>query len=159
MAASLCPRPFISCPKQTNSRISMYQPIIPIKVSARPNCENSRFAVKCSFGENFEELAAVNVAIPDEPRWDYWLATSASLYPLYVTVGGLVACFKSSAFSWFVERAPTSYSLILGFIMLTMGITLELKDLVNLFMQRPFSVSLCTLLSLSMSVSMALNSI
>lgn len=140
MAASLCLHPFISYPKQTNSRISLYKPIIPIKVSARPNCENSRFAVKCSFGENFEELAAVNVSVTDEPGWDYWLATLASLYPLYVTVGGLVACFKPSTFSWFVERAPTSYSLILGFIMLSMGITLELKDLVNLFMQRPFSI-------------------
>lgn len=140
MAASLGLRAFISCPKQTNSRISMHKLIIPTNVSARTNCENSRFAVNCSVGGNIEESAAVNVAVPDKSRWENWLATAASLYPLYVTVGGLVACFKPSAFSWFVERAPTSYSLTLGFIMLAMGITLELKDLVNLFMQRPFSI-------------------
>ncbi|XP_073027368.1 probable sodium/metabolite cotransporter BASS2, chloroplastic [Primulina eburnea] len=140
MAASLCLHTFISCPKQTNSRISLYKPVIPVKVSATPYSENSRFAVKCSFGEDFEESAPVNVTVPDEPRWENWLATAASFYPLYVTAGGLVACFKPSAFSWFVERAPTSYSLTLGFIMLAMGITLELKDLVNLFMQRPFSI-------------------
>lgn len=58
-----------------------------------------------------------------------------------MTVGGVVACLKPSTFSWFVERGPTSYSLALGLIMLAMGLTLELKDLVNLFMQRPLSVS------------------
>ncbi|XP_022929395.1 probable sodium/metabolite cotransporter BASS2, chloroplastic [Cucurbita moschata] len=71
---------------------------------------------------------------------DDFLSTAASLYPLYVTVGGVVACLKPSTFSWFVERGPTSYSLALGLIMLAMGLTLELKDLVNLFMQRPLSI-------------------
>ena len=69
------------------------------------------------------------------------LSAAASLYPVYVTVGGLVAFLKPSTFSWFVERAPDSYSFSLGFIMLAMGLTLEIKDLVNLFMQRPLSVS------------------
>ncbi|XP_073127394.1 probable sodium/metabolite cotransporter BASS2, chloroplastic [Henckelia pumila] len=140
MAASLCLRAFISCPKQSNSWIPPYKPIIPMNVSARPNCLNSRFAVKCSVSENFEGSEAANAAVLEKPIWENWLATAASLYPLYVTVGGLVACFKPSVFSWFVGRAPTSYSLTLGFIMLAMGITLELKDLVNLFMQRPFSI-------------------
>ncbi|KAG6577371.1 putative sodium/metabolite cotransporter BASS1, chloroplastic, partial [Cucurbita argyrosperma subsp. sororia] len=71
---------------------------------------------------------------------DDFLSTAASLYPLYVTVGGVVACLKPSTFSWFVERGPTSYSLALGLIMLAMGLTLELKDLVNLFRQRPLSI-------------------
>ncbi|KAL4580742.1 hypothetical protein LXL04_016944 [Taraxacum kok-saghyz] len=62
------------------------------------------------------------------------------LYPVYVTVGGVVACLKPSTFSWFVERAPNSYSFSLGFIMLAMGLTLEFKDLVNLFMERPLSI-------------------
>ncbi|KAK8485830.1 hypothetical protein V6N11_012857 [Hibiscus sabdariffa] len=69
------------------------------------------------------------------------LATAASLYPLYVTVGGIVACFEPSAFAWFVQRGPSSYSFSLGFIMLAMGLTLEFKDLLNLFIQRPLSVS------------------
>ncbi|KAK8561141.1 hypothetical protein V6N12_048216 [Hibiscus sabdariffa] len=67
------------------------------------------------------------------------LATAASLYPLYVTVGGIVACFEPSAFAWFVQRGPSSYSFSLGFIMLAMGLTLEFKDLLNLFIQRPLS--------------------
>ncbi|KZV48654.1 sodium-bile acid cotransporter [Dorcoceras hygrometricum] len=137
MVASLCLHTFISCPKQTNPRISLYKPI---NVSARCHYEKSSFAGKGSVSENFEESAAVNVAVPDKPRWENWLATAASLYPLYVTAGGLLACFNPSGFSWFVERGPTSYSLTLGFIMLAMGITLELKDLVNLFMQRPFAI-------------------
>ncbi|XP_076927515.1 putative sodium/metabolite cotransporter BASS2, chloroplastic, partial [Bidens hawaiensis] len=73
-------------------------------------------------------------------RWEALLSTLASLYPVYVTVGGVVACLKPATFSWFVERGPTSYSFSLGFIMLTMGLTLEVKDLVNLFMQRPLSI-------------------
>lgn len=73
-------------------------------------------------------------------RWEEWLSTVASLYPVYVTVGGVVACLKPSTFSWFVNAGPTSYTLALGFIMLAMGLTLELKDLFNLFLQRPLSI-------------------
>lgn len=58
-----------------------------------------------------------------------------------MTAGGILACFNPSAFSWFVKRGPASYSLSLGLIMLAMGLTLELKDLIALFMQRPLSVS------------------
>lgn len=76
-----------------------------------------------------------------KPRWENALSTAASLYPVYVTVGGAIACLRPSTFSWFVERGPASYTLSLGFIMLSMGITLELRDLVNLFMQRPLAVS------------------
>ncbi|KAK0590573.1 hypothetical protein LWI29_029007 [Acer saccharum] len=68
------------------------------------------------------------------------LSTAASLYPVYVTVGGVVACLKPSTFAWFVNRGPTTYSLALGLIMLAMGLTLELKDLLGLFMQRPLSI-------------------
>ena len=78
---------------------------------------------------------------PVKPRWENWLSAAASLYPLYVTVGGAVACIKPSAFSWFVEKGPLSYSFSLGFIMLAMGLTVELKDLLELFRQRPLSVS------------------
>lgn len=78
---------------------------------------------------------------PKPTGLDDFLSTAASLYPLYVTAGGIVACVEPSTFSWFVQRGPSSYSLSLGLIMLAMGLTLEIKDLFNLFMQRPLSVS------------------
>ncbi|KAL6010703.1 hypothetical protein ACLOJK_001141 [Asimina triloba] len=74
-----------------------------------------------------------------KPTWENVLSTAASLYPVYVTVGGVVACVKPSAFSWFVKRGPASYSFSLGFIMLAMGLTLELRDLIGIFVQRPLS--------------------
>lgn len=70
-----------------------------------------------------------------------FVSTAAGLFPLYITSGGIVACMKPSTFSWFVQRGPGSYSLALSLVMLAMGLTLELKDLFNLFMQRPLSVS------------------
>ncbi|KAJ4965990.1 hypothetical protein NE237_017839 [Protea cynaroides] len=79
-------------------------------------------------------------AVTEKPRWVKVLDTAASLYPLYVTVGGIVACVKPTAFSWLVKRAPASYSFCLGFIMLAMGLTLELRDLISLLMRRPFSI-------------------
>ncbi|XP_042507829.1 probable sodium/metabolite cotransporter BASS2, chloroplastic [Macadamia integrifolia] len=79
-------------------------------------------------------------AVSEKPRWVKVLDTAASLYPLYVTVGGIVACVKPNAFSWLVKRAPASYTISLGFIMLAMGLTLELRDFYSLFMQRPFSI-------------------
>lgn len=39
-----------------------------------------------------------------------------------------------------MRRGPGSYSLALGLVMLAMGLTLELKDLFTLFMQRPLSI-------------------
>ncbi|RWR82108.1 putative sodium/metabolite cotransporter BASS1, chloroplastic [Cinnamomum micranthum f. kanehirae] len=77
---------------------------------------------------------------PKKPRLENFLSTAASLYPVYVTVGGLVACVKPSAFSWFVSRVPASYSFSLALIMLAMGLTLELKDLISLFLQKPLSI-------------------
>lgn len=56
-------------------------------------------------------------------------------------VGWFVACVKPSTFAWFVSRGPASYSLTLGLIMLAMGLTLEFKDMIGLFLQRPLSVS------------------
>ncbi|KGN56249.1 probable sodium/metabolite cotransporter BASS2, chloroplastic [Cucumis sativus] len=69
-----------------------------------------------------------------------FVSTAAGLFPLYITSGGIVACMKPSTFSWFVQRGPGSYSLALSLVMLAMGLTLELKDLFNLFMQRPLSI-------------------
>ncbi|XP_065869758.1 probable sodium/metabolite cotransporter BASS1, chloroplastic [Euphorbia lathyris] len=78
--------------------------------------------------------------IPEKPSWEHVFANAASFYPLYVTAGGIVACLKPDTFTWFVETGPASYSLSLGLIMLSMGFTLELKDLIDLFMQRPLSI-------------------
>lgn len=77
---------------------------------------------------------------PAKPSWERFLDTAASLYPLYVIVGWFVACVKPSTFAWFVKRGPASYSLALGLIMLAMGLTLELKDMIHLFLQRPLSI-------------------
>ncbi|KAK9676314.1 hypothetical protein RND81_11G068200 [Saponaria officinalis] len=86
------------------------------------------------------------------PKWHNLLSTAASLYPLYVTLGGVVACFNPSAFAWFVSRGPFSYSLSLGFIMLSMGLTLQLSDLLTLFKQRPLSPSLLTVFSFRLDI-------
>ncbi|PIN08066.1 Na+-bile acid cotransporter [Handroanthus impetiginosus] len=140
MSLSLCFTPLISQPRQTPPRFPLYKPSNPIKISPRPKLTHSRFSSRIKYGvnENFENLAAG--VPPDKPRWENWLATAASLYPLYVTVGGVVAFLRPSTFSWFVNMGPTSYSLTLGFIMLVMGITLELKELIDLFRQRPLSI-------------------
>ncbi|KAG0480527.1 hypothetical protein HPP92_011123 [Vanilla planifolia] len=79
-------------------------------------------------------------ALSETPRWEKILSFAASLYPLYVTLGGAVACVRPSVFSWFVDRAPLSYSCSLGFIMLSMGLTLELKDFLGILKRRPFSI-------------------
>ncbi|XP_038905499.1 probable sodium/metabolite cotransporter BASS1, chloroplastic isoform X2 [Benincasa hispida] len=75
-------------------------------------------------------------------RLTKFVSTAAGLFPLYITGGGIVACLKPSTFSWFVQRGPGSYSLALGLVMLAMGLTLQLKDLFNLFMQRPLSYAI-----------------
>ncbi|KAL3814523.1 hypothetical protein ACJIZ3_015791 [Penstemon smallii] len=137
MSLSLCFTPLIFPSNQTHQRIRIHIPTNrPINISTGPKFTNPRFSInKCSKNENFEYSASVV-----KPKWENWLATAASLYPVYVTVGGAVAFLKPSTFSWFVNLGPTSYSFTLGFIMLVMGITLELKDLINLFMQRPLSI-------------------
>ncbi|KAK9162132.1 hypothetical protein Syun_003034 [Stephania yunnanensis] len=81
-----------------------------------------------------------NMVVESSPRWESVLGTMASLYPVYVTVGGVVACVKPSVFSWYVQRGPGSFSLTLGFIMLAMGLTLELREFLGLFVQRPLSI-------------------
>ncbi|KAK6777576.1 hypothetical protein RDI58_024294 [Solanum bulbocastanum] len=121
MALSLCFSPLTS--------YSFNKPMI----SSRPKM--SRLRVNC-----VEENSHSRLHVAAKSRWEEWISTAASLYPVYVTVGGVVACLRPSTFSWFVNAGPTSYSLALGFIMLAMGLTLELKDLLNLFLQRPLSI-------------------
>ncbi|MFQ6648860.1 hypothetical protein Gotur_020858 [Gossypium turneri] len=134
MSFTLTHRLFLSPPQRTHLRFTFKphtsKPIVssPSKPSYRP--------IVSSLSHNSEHLSVTQA----KPRWENMLSTAASLYPLYVTVGGIVACFKPSAFAWFVERGPSSYSFSLGLIMLAMGLTLELKDLLNLFTQRPLSI-------------------
>jgi bile acid:Na+ symporter, BASS family len=82
-----------------------------------------------------------HVVSPAKPKLEHVLSTLASLYPVYVTVGGAIACVNPSAFEWFVKRGPASYGFSLGLIMLAMGVTLELKELVTIFKENPLSVS------------------
>ncbi|GAV90213.1 SBF domain-containing protein [Cephalotus follicularis] len=135
MSLSLTLTPFTSSPQKTRIKITttLFQtksPIIPLsrKINTLPLIK--------ALHENSDHLSVT----PSKPRWENVLSTAASLYPLYVTAGGVVACLKPSAFAWFVKTGPASYSLSLGLIMLSMGLTLELKDLLSLFMQRPLSI-------------------
>ncbi|GMJ03644.1 bile acid:sodium symporter 1 [Hibiscus trionum] len=136
MSLTLTLNPFLSPPKTHLNLTFKPHPSKP-RASSSPSSKHGCYRpILNSFRHNPEHLPVT----PAKPRWENLLATAASLYPLYVTVGGIVACFKPSAFAWFVQRGPSSYSFSLGFIMLAMGLTLELKDLLNLFIQRPLSI-------------------
>ncbi|CAN4110721.1 unnamed protein product [Withania somnifera] len=135
MAISLCISPLTSTPIH-HPRTPLYKPINPIIILTTPKILKPNFKkIKC-VPENSQNVAV----IPENPRWENWLSIAASLFPVYVTVGGVVACLKPSTFSWFVKSSPTSYSLALWFIMLAMGLTLEIKELINLLLQRPLSI-------------------
>ncbi|KAK9217570.1 hypothetical protein WN943_006197 [Citrus x changshan-huyou] len=127
--------PFTSPPPKTHLKIPVFRPKTPLAISSSPPSFKNLQITRC-VNENSQLLPVTEA----KPRWEYLLSTAASLYPLYVTVGGVIACLKPSAFGWFVQRGPASYSLSLGLIMLAMGLTLELKDLISLFMQRPLSI-------------------
>lgn len=73
-------------------------------------------------------------------KWQGWLAFATSLYPVYMLLGGLIAFWRPSAFAWFVNRGPDSYSAALGVIMLAMGFTLQIKDLLHVLTKRPVEV-------------------
>ncbi|KAL5854420.1 hypothetical protein ACOSQ4_004222 [Xanthoceras sorbifolium] len=130
----------LTSPPQTHLRFALVRPKTPLTISASP----PRFrnldlpTIRCVH-ESSDHHMPVAVT-PAKPRWENMLSTAASLYPVYVTVGGVIACLKPSTFAWFVNRAPFSYTLSLGLIMLAMGLTLELKDLLGLFRQRPLSI-------------------
>ncbi|PHT72361.1 hypothetical protein T459_23146 [Capsicum annuum] len=139
MALSLCFSPLISQPKHRPRIMPFNKPII----SSRPKIfkQYLLLSVNCVHENSQNNLPHVAVtSYVNKSRWEEWLLAVAGLYPVYVTVGGVVACLRPSTFSWFVNAAPTSYTLALGFIMLAMGLTLQLKDLFNLFLQRPLSI-------------------
>ncbi|KAI8023654.1 hypothetical protein LOK49_LG03G03186 [Camellia lanceoleosa] len=128
LSISLSPFPSYPQPLQT---ISLFKPTTistPPKLSNLPSIR--------SVHKNSDQPPVAT----SKPRWENMLSTAASLYPVYVTVGGIVACLRPSTFSWFVKRGPTSYSFALGFIMLAMGLTLELREFFSLFLQRPLSI-------------------
>ncbi|KAL7002066.1 hypothetical protein U1Q18_003217 [Sarracenia purpurea var. burkii] len=133
MSLSICLTPFTSSP-QSLPRFSLFKPIKPPAISTPTKLST----LPCS--RSAHKNPNPPLISPEKPRWENLLFTAASLYPLYVTVGGVIACLRPSTFSWFVERGPASYSLSLGFIMLSMGLTLELRDLFSLFKKRPFSI-------------------
>lgn len=84
-------------------------------------------------------LAATGPAAP-APRWHAALSAAAGLYPAYVAAGASVAFTRPEAFRWFVALAPGSYTATLGFIMLAMGLTLQLSDFAALLRDRPLAV-------------------
>lgn len=133
MSLTLSLSPFLS-PPQCHLKFT-FKPR-PFKPTISSPLRSSNLRIVKSFSANSEHLSVTTA----KPRWETLLSTAASLYPLYVTIGGIVACLKPSTFAWFVKRGPTSYSFSLGLIMLAMGLTLELKDLLNLFIQRPLSI-------------------
>lgn len=132
MSTSFLLTPCNSFP-QRHKGVAFLTPRAPLVSAAPPRLSNLP-PVRSLQGQGHQPLT------PAKPRWENLLATAASLYPLYVTFGGAVACFRPSTFSWFVNKAPLSYSFSLGFIMLAMGLTLELRDLFDLLMQRPVSI-------------------
>ncbi|KVI01662.1 Bile acid:sodium symporter [Cynara cardunculus var. scolymus] len=143
MSPALCiPPPVLRTHHHHHSRIQIpllrsnitTKPANPIFQNPKQLRSRSRISTVRSCQQNPGE------SLPSNTRLETLLSAAASLYPVYVTVGGVVAFLKPSTFSWFVERAPDSYSFSLGFIMLSMGLTLEFKDLLNLFMQRPLSI-------------------
>ncbi|CDO97606.1 unnamed protein product [Coffea canephora] len=141
MSISVCFTASFAKPSQTHRNFTIFKPLKPIdspKSNLLPKQSLAIPIIKCA-SEDSLSLQPVREN-PEKPGWENVLSALASLYPVYVTVGGIIACLKPSTFSWFVEKGPASYSLSLGFIMLAMGLTLELKDLINLFRQRPFSI-------------------
>ena len=75
-------------------------------------------------------------------RVDAILNTAASMYPVYVMFGGLLAVLRPESYHWFVSRGPTTYSLALGAIMMVMGLTLRVEDLMEVVAKRPIAVGL-----------------
>ena len=115
--------------------------LIPIAKPTNTNLSSSKLGIKCVNANQNYDPTIEDCTEKRIPRWQKLVSNAASLYPVYVSVGGVIACLRPSTFSWFVNKAPFSYSLSLGLIMLSMGLTLQLRDLLNLFKQRPFTVS------------------
>ncbi|CAL4904011.1 unnamed protein product [Urochloa decumbens] len=111
------------------------RPCLPLRFSDRRRLP-AALRVQC-LGE---PGSAAPPAAPPAPRWHAALAAAAGMYPAYVTAGAAVAVARPEAFRWFVNMAPGSYTVTLGFIMLAMGLTLQLRDFSALLRDRPFAI-------------------
>lgn len=112
--------------------------IPPLQAASPANRRRTQWCRGASASESGE--------LPDPPdpstQWQQqFLTTATSLYPLYIVLGSTLAVVRPSSFAWFVERSPNSYSAALGCIMLAMGLTMGLRDLVSVIVDRPFAVS------------------
>lgn len=97
------------------------------------------FSCACSDSQHSSTSAAQQV---EDNKGADVLSFLTSLYPVYVTAGGVLAFTYPPAFSWFVVRGPSSYSLALATIMLAMGLSLSLEELFDVITKRPFQVFL-----------------
>lgn len=114
----------------------------PWTVSPSVQSERPRFTAVAALGPS-QTLGVEPDPSLDEgttEKWHEWLAFATSLYPVYMLVGGLIAFWRPSAFSWFVKRGPDSYSAALGIIMLSMGFTMRIEDLLYVLTKRPVAV-------------------
>lgn len=69
---------------------------------------------------------AATAEIPDEPTGIEKLADRlATLFPLWVFIGAALGIARPAAVTWF---SSTLFTVALGFLMLTMGLTLTVKD-------------------------------
>jgi hypothetical protein len=66
-----------------------------------------------------------------------------------------VAVARPEAFRWFVALAPGSYTATLGFIMLAMGLALQLRDFAALLRDRPLAVRDRTRIPCCSSISLS----
>ncbi|GAQ84801.1 BILE ACID-SODIUM SYMPORTER FAMILY PROTEIN [Klebsormidium nitens] len=77
----------------------------------------------------------------DKRTWQDWLGLATSLYPVYVSLGALLAVVRPSSFAWFCAGGPTLYSSALGIIMLSMGLTMGWEDLRALLLGHPAAIA------------------
>lgn len=136
MSLSLALNPFTTLSRKPHLKITLTKPK-QCPIYSPPKLKTTiTTRIRATSGDYSEQQ--VNSA---KPKWEEFLSKAASLYPVYVSVGGIVGCLKPETFAWFVKGGHISYSFTLAFIMLVMGLTLELKDLLVLFLQRPLAVS------------------
>ncbi|KAK1374228.1 putative sodium/metabolite cotransporter BASS2, chloroplastic [Heracleum sosnowskyi] len=137
MSLSSCLNHHISHPFSPSTKTPIFNPSKPtFLIPPRKFPHQKPLKIRSSNGESEQSFPTIQ----EQPKWGKMVSDAASLYPIYVTLGGVVAYVRPSTFYWFVEKAPTSYSLGLGLIMLSMGLTLELQDLINLFLQNSFAI-------------------
>ncbi|TKW07345.1 hypothetical protein SEVIR_7G299500v4 [Setaria viridis] len=130
MAPLLLPVSLRPLPSARSVSRPVPRPCLPLLFTKRRRLPSALRRVQCP----------AEPAPPPAPRWHAALATAAGLYPAYVTAGASVAVARPEAFRWFVDMAPGSYTATLGFIMLAMGLTLNLRDFAALLRDRPLSI-------------------